>query len=140
MVMASAFWGDEPVIECDIGTPALLDATAADKAVSLNWSEPATGDVSGYSLYYDQSGKAQKVEDLDCSLTDCTRYIDTGLSNGQSYCYKVTAWNEQCESAFSNILCATRTPGSGRRQHPANRKMDEGRQRQRSKSVLPGDI
>jgi hypothetical protein len=44
-------------------------------------------------------------------------YTDSGLTNGMTYCYKVTSWYDlngdglldpttECESAFSNILCA----------------------------------
>lgn len=66
-------------------------------------------------LYYDQSGKAQLVADLPCppeSQAACTSYTDTGLTNGQQYCYKVTSYSAVCESSFSNILCAIPTqPG-----------------------------
>jgi hypothetical protein len=38
-----------------------------------------------------------------------TTYVDTGLTNGVEYCYKVTAYDATCESGFSNILCAIPT-------------------------------
>jgi len=114
-VMASTTWGTPPV-ECNATTPTLLTASPGDKRVSLNWQEvPGDPDITGYKLYYDQSGKAQLVVDLLCppdSTDACTSYIDIGLNNGQQYCYKVTSYYSSCESGFSNILCAMPTqPG-----------------------------
>jgi hypothetical protein len=74
--------------------------------VTLTWSdESADPNVIGYKVYYDQAGKAQLVADVVEPTT--TTYTDTGLTNGQEYCYKVTSYYEACESGFSNILCAT---------------------------------
>ncbi|RTR33535.1 Ig-like domain-containing protein [Shewanella atlantica] len=108
-VMASTMWGTPPG-ECNATAPNFLTANPAEKQVALSWlevtSEPS---ISGYKLYYDQAGKAQLVEDLSCtpdSILECTNYTDTDLTNGQQYCYKVTSYNNVCESEFSNILCA----------------------------------
>jgi hypothetical protein len=35
-----------------------------------------------------------------------TSYIDSNLTNGQNYCYKVTAVNACGESAYSSVVCA----------------------------------
>jgi|GEM_PF-2145493 len=35
--------------------------------------------------------------------------VDLDLTDGQTYCYKVTAYDATCESGFSNILCAIPT-------------------------------
>jgi hypothetical protein len=115
-VMASTTWGTPPG-ECNATIPTMLAASPADKQVSLNWQEiPGDPDVTGYKLYYDQAGKAQFVADLLCppeSMDACTSYTDTGLTNGQQYCYKATSYSDKCdESGFSNILCAIPTqPG-----------------------------
>jgi hypothetical protein len=113
--MASTSWGTPPGV-CNSTTPTLTVASAGDKQVATNWQEiPGDPDIIGYKLYYDQSGKAQLVADLMCppsSQTACTSYTDTGLTNGQQYCYKVTSYSAACESDFSNILCAIPTqPG-----------------------------
>ena len=113
--MASTTWGTPPG-ECTATTPSLLTANPGDKQVSLNWQEiPGNPDIMGYRLYYDQSGKAQLVADFECppeSQTPCNSHTDTGLTNGQQYCYKVTTYTAACESDFSNILCAIPTqPG-----------------------------
>jgi hypothetical protein len=110
-VMASASWrAEDPA--CSLGLPTLTSASAGDRAVSLAWAAPSEGTPAGYNLYYDQAGKAQLVAPLSCAGGDCLTYTDTGLTNGQTYCYKVTASSAECESAFSNILCATpESPG-----------------------------
>ena len=109
-VMASATWGSATG-GCNAQIPILSSATPSDKAVQVDW-DPVSGDpdLAGFKLYYDQAGKAQLVADLACSAGDqstCTTHTDTGLTNGQEYCYKVTSYQAACESDFSNILCAT---------------------------------
>jgi hypothetical protein len=102
-LMASASVGQPPV-GCTAPVPTLLSAAPGHGQVALTWSGVHTGDdgVEGYTVYYDQSGKAQRV--TQTGLT--TAYTDSGLSNGQSYCYKVTSRSASCESAYSNVLCA----------------------------------
>ncbi|MFC1844094.1 hypothetical protein ACFLZ5_04830 [Thermodesulfobacteriota bacterium] len=97
-IMASTTWGDAPQ-PCDATTPNLLSATPDDKSVTVTW-ESLAGET--YRLYYDQGGKAQLVADA----LSANSYTDTGLTNQQEYCYKVTSYTETCESSFSNILCA----------------------------------
>jgi hypothetical protein len=76
--------------------------------VDLAWSDEHSADpsVSGYGVYYDQGDKAQSV----ATLGQVTAYGDSGLTDGQTYCYKVTTLTSGCESGFSNILCATPEP------------------------------
>jgi hypothetical protein len=105
-VMASATWGDPGGETCSLATPALSSAVAGDKQVTLGWQALADENVLGYSLYYDQAGKAQLVGDSDCVSGQCS-YTDLDLTNGQVYCYKLTAFAASCESEFSNLLCAT---------------------------------
>jgi len=102
-VMASAYWGSAQP-ECNAPTPTLLSATPGNNQATLNWNDVHSADsmVAGYKVYYDQSGKAQLQ--ADAGLT--TTYTDTGLTNGQVYCYTITSYYDQlCESAFSNIIC-----------------------------------
>ena len=114
-VMATTTWGSATG-GCDTPTPTMLSATPGDSQVMIAWHElPAEPAIDGYRLFYDQSGKAQLVVDLD-RLT--STYTDLGLTNGEEYCYKVTSYigvDENgdfdpvsgCESGFSSILCAT---------------------------------
>jgi hypothetical protein len=100
-LMASAAVGTPSQPPCSVPAPVLNTATPGHTQVALEWS--AAAGASGYKVYYDQSGKAQLIADAG----NTTTYVDTGLTNGQEYCYKVTAYDATCESGFSNILCAT---------------------------------
>ncbi len=115
-MMAQATVGGEA--PCVPPIPTLLSATAGDSQVTLTWQEiPGDPAVLGYSLYYDQAGKAQLVDTLWDPAAN--NYVDPGLTNGQEFCYTVTSLYDcdgdgvsDAESGFSNILCATPTnPG-----------------------------
>ena len=99
-LMAQAIAGNAPS-SCDVSTPTLDTLTPDHTQVTLQWS--LADGATGYNVYYDQAGKAQFIADAG----NTTTYTDTGLTNGVEYCYKVTAYDAICESAFSNILCAT---------------------------------
>jgi hypothetical protein len=88
---------------CELSAPTLIAATPGHTQVTLEWSVVAG--ATGYKVYYDQVGKAQLVADVGNSLT----HVDSGLTDGMEYCYKVTAYDTGCESDFSNIMCATPT-------------------------------
>ena len=110
-LMAQAIYGTPPA-PCMAPAPNLLSTDAASGQVTLNWSDEQTaeGQVVGYTVYYDQAGKSQLLADPGLE----TSFTDTGLVNGQQYCYKVTSKYAACESEFSNILCATpEAPGQG---------------------------
>ncbi|GBC61168.1 hypothetical protein DENIS_2128 [Desulfonema ishimotonii] len=104
-LMARATYGSAPT-GCTAPVPTLLSATPDNTGVVLNWSDESADQMAaGYRIYYDQAGKSQWVADLPDPTV--TTYIDTGLTNGLEYCYKVTSYYDAtCESAFSNILCA----------------------------------
>ena len=103
-LMTQATFGAPTV--CGVSAPTLNAATPGHTQVTLDWSTVAG--ATGYNVYYDQAGKAQLVADAG----NTTTFIDTGLTNGVEYCYKVTAYDATCESGFSNILCAIPTnPG-----------------------------
>ena len=89
---------------CNAPIPKLLGAEPGDRQITLTWSDLHTGDpaVTGYNIYYDKAGTSQPAT----SVPPRTMYTDTGLTNGQEYCYKVTSLHAECESGFSNITCA----------------------------------
>jgi hypothetical protein len=108
IVMTQATWGSGG--DCTPpDPPALVQAVAGDKQITLTWAEvPADPAVDGYRLYYDQAGKAQLVADI--SVPPFNTHTDTGLTNEQEYCYKVSAYYApDCESIFSDIVCASPT-------------------------------
>ena len=97
-LMTQATFGAPTV--CGVSAPTLNTATPSHTQVTLDWSA-ATG-ATGYNVYYDQAGKAQLVAELGQQTT----FVDLDLLNDQQYCYKITTTTD-CESGFSNILCAT---------------------------------
>lgn len=113
MAQASVISDDAPA-PCIPPTPTLTSATPGNGQVTVNWQQQQDESVTGYSLYYDQAGKAQPV-DLEIG-SSYTSFVDTELTNGQEFCYKLTSWYDcsaddsdptDTESAYSNILCAT---------------------------------
>jgi hypothetical protein len=109
--MAEAYWSDGGGGGgCEAPVPTLLSADGGHEQVTLSWSDEHTGDpsVTSYRVYYDQANKGQFIDDAGLA----TAYTDTGLTNGQQYCYKVSSVVAECESDFSNILCATPQPGA----------------------------
>jgi hypothetical protein len=103
-LMAQAVAGAPPT-GCTAPTPTLLSTTPGNQQIDLTWSNLSSDpEVTGYTVYYDLAGKAQWIADI----TDPTgtTYTDVGLTNGLEYCYKVSASYLDCESVFSNILCA----------------------------------
>jgi hypothetical protein len=100
-LMTSAAVGTPSQPPCSVPAPTLNAATGGHTQLTLEWS--AVGGATGYKVYYDQAGKAQLVADAGGTTT----YLDSGLTDGVEYCYKITAYDATCESGFSNIECAT---------------------------------
>jgi hypothetical protein len=91
-------------VSCDAPTPTLLSASPGKDEVLLTWTDEHSSDpqVEGYRIYYDQSGKSQLIANVGL----VTSYLDSALTAGQQYCYKVTSLYSKCESAPSNVICA----------------------------------
>lgn len=83
--------------------PVLKQALAANQSVTLTW-EASVG-ATTYTVWRRVSGLPTWV-DVATDLTGLT-YTDSGLANGTSYDYVVTAVNTYGESAASSILSAT---------------------------------
>ncbi len=87
--------------------PLGLTATAGDARVTLNWNPPATDGglpITNYRIYRGTSpGSETFLVQLGAALT----YLDTGLTNGVTYYYTVTARNAAGEGPASNEASAT---------------------------------
>jgi len=101
-LMSTASIGAQPT-GCTAPTPTLLSATPGNQQIDLEWSVAQQPEI-GFTVYYDLEGKGQWIADIDNPAA--TTYSNVGLTNGLQYCYKVTSRNTDCESDFSNILCA----------------------------------
>jgi hypothetical protein len=89
---------------CGLPMPILVSATPGNRQVTLSWSdESADPEVRGYRVYRDVSGSPMLLADVGLA----TSHTDTYLTNGATYCYRVTAYGESCESGSSNMLRAT---------------------------------
>jgi PKD repeat protein len=106
--------------------PTNLTATGGDTQVSLSWSagdnplvaQPYVFDLSvvAYNVYRSATGGTGFVKINSVTITGTT-YTDTGLTNGTTYYYVVTALDAgDDESNYSNEVSATpagpQTPGN----------------------------
>ncbi len=87
--------------------PQGLTATAGDGTVDLAWSAPGSDGGSPITNYKVYRGTSQNGESFLTELGDVLSYSDTGLNNGQTYYYYVTAVNSIGDSGPSNEASAT---------------------------------
>jgi outer membrane protein assembly factor BamB len=89
--------------------PAKLTATAGNAQVSLSWSASNGTAPITYNVWRGTAsgGETQLVTGLSS-----TSYFDTGLKNGTTYYYEVTATNPAGTSGFSNETSATPSAGA----------------------------
>ena len=86
--------------------PHSLDATPGNRQVMLSWVQPSGGaEVTDYEYELDGSGRW-----ISTGSTDTTTTV-TGLTNGQSYTFRVRAVNSAGASAAS-IASASVTPAT----------------------------
>lgn len=83
-------------------TPTGLTAAPGNGQVSLSWN--ASAGAAGYNIYRSTSSGGEIL--VDSGVTG-TSFIDTGLSNGTTYYYQVTAVNSTGESGRSSEVSAT---------------------------------
>ena len=79
-----------------------LSAHAGDGQVALTWS--AVGGAQSYTVY---RGTASNGEGVLVSNVGSPSYVDTAVTNGTTYYYKVTATNINGEGVASNEVCAS---------------------------------
>ncbi len=115
--------GAEPVVMTQVGevpqpppghypppdTPQNLVATGGKRSITLSWDPVLVEgvEVTGYNVYYSQSGKYTFI-----GSTSETTYKERRLTPSQTYCYAVTAYNiwpdsTTLESDYSNEACAS---------------------------------
>jgi hypothetical protein len=80
-------------------------AVAADSAsVTVTWADNASNETA-YAL--DRSPDGATFSRLMNLGSNTVRYVDSAVTAGQQYCYRVSASNSAGTSAFSNVACAT---------------------------------
>jgi len=97
------------------GAPVLQEALAGDTLVTLAWT-PSDG-ASSYTVWRSADGSTFSAIATQISGTTCE---DTGVINGTSYEYQVTAVNAYGESGASNSLNATPQAETASTEPPTN--------------------
>jgi predicted phage tail protein len=97
--------------------PTGLTATAGNTQVSLSWTAPRSDGgsrISGYVIYKGTSPGAETGSSVNGSLITATSYTVTGLTNGTTYYFTVTAVNRIGAGPASSEAPATlvTTPGA----------------------------
>ena len=90
------------------GAPTGVGASAGNAQVSVTWS-PASGATS-YNLYRGASAGGEGATPYKTNVTSPS--VDTGLTNGTTYYYKVSAVNASGTSALSSEVSATPSAGT----------------------------
>ncbi|MFO8006838.1 MAG: PA14 domain-containing protein, partial [Candidatus Brocadiia bacterium] len=86
--------------------PTNLTATAGDTQVSLDWDDNTEPDLDGYYVYRDTSSGGPYTQ--IATVYGASNHTDTGLTNGTTYYYVVTAFDTSAnESGYSNEASAT---------------------------------
>jgi parallel beta-helix repeat protein len=93
--------------------PKNLQAVPGDMLVTLTWAIPSfegSLPITNYRIY---RGSAPGGEIFYAQIGNVLTYLDFGLTNGQIYCYRVSAVNGVGEGPMSNEACATPTTTPG---------------------------
>ncbi|MCK4578790.1 MAG: fibronectin type III domain-containing protein, partial [Candidatus Marinimicrobia bacterium] len=102
--------------------PTNLTATPGNQQITLTWTAPGDGDVAKYRIYRDITTPSTTLVDSVVGAPPATAFTDTGLSNGTTYYYRITALDSTGnESNYSNevsgaptlIISGTYTIGTG---------------------------
>src|SRR5262249_55790750 len=91
------------------GAPNLTGAAPGTNSVSLAWSAPSSNGGSAITNYKVYRSTSSGTETLLTTLGNVTSFTDSGLSNGTTYFYKVSAVNAVGESPLSLEKSATPT-------------------------------
>ena len=90
-----------------LAAPTGLSATAGDIQVDLGW----TSNSVGYNVYRSDTDGGPYTQ-VNASPINVPAYIDSGLVNGSTYYYVVTAVDAGSESGYSNQASATPSGGT----------------------------
>ncbi|MBU0710527.1 VCBS repeat-containing protein, partial [bacterium] len=91
-----------------VSPPQNLTATPGNQQITLRWDANSESDLAKYRIYRDTLSPATTLIDSLVGTLPDTVYIDTGLTNGQTYYYRITAVDDDGnESGFSDEVSTT---------------------------------
>lgn len=92
--------------------PTGLGASAGNQQVALDWANNTEPDLDGYNVYRSTTSGGAYAK-INSALLSGSSYTDTGVANGTTYYYVVTAVDlAGNESAYSGQASANPTGGS----------------------------
>lgn len=91
------------------GVPRELVAKAGDGQITLTWEAPIDSGSSAVTSYKIYRGTTSGNESILVTVWNALSYTDAGLTNGQTYYYKVTAVSSAGESQVVEEVTATPT-------------------------------
>jgi len=92
--------------------PINLTANPGNGQVTLKWNKNTESDFLNYRIYRGTSPSPTVVSDSTTAGISDTSKVITGLNNGTTYYFRVTAMNTaRMESGFSNEVSASPTAG-----------------------------
>ena len=89
--------------------PQNLVAKAGISQISLSWTAPSSNGgsaITGYNIYRSMTSGGEGTTPVGTVSGLTLTYTDTGLTNGQTYYYEITAVNSGIQSAPSNEASA----------------------------------
>jgi 6-phosphogluconolactonase (cycloisomerase 2 family) len=101
----------EAVLAGVLAPPSALSTTPGNGAATLKWTASSSAGVTGYDVYRaNPDGSWPSTALASVSSSGSLTYTDTGLSNGTTYTYRVTAYEGSGnQSSPSNQASATPT-------------------------------
>ncbi|MEO9308550.1 MAG: fibronectin type III domain-containing protein, partial [Nitrososphaera sp.] len=90
-------------------SPSKLTATPGNNQVSLSWTAPTSNggsSITGYNIYRGTTAGGESATPIATGVTS-TSFVDTGVTNGQTYYYVIKAVNSGGMSYASNEASAT---------------------------------
>ncbi len=84
-------------------------APAPVHTVSLSWNASTSPNITGYNIYR-RTGTSGSFTKINSSLNATTSYVDTAVTDGQTYYYETTALNSSDEESAPSSAVAAAIP------------------------------
>ena len=112
-VASFTFTRTDVPVDSPPAAPTGLSATASSQQIALDWANSSESDLNGYNVYRSTSSGGSYSK-INSSLLGSSSYTNSGLTNGTTYYYVVTAVDDAGhESVFSSQASATPSGGGG---------------------------